>query len=182
MAAAPPAAVVARFGAAGSEPVPLSGGRGTAWRVGDVVLKPLDMSLGALRWQADVLGALAPDGVRIAAPLATRAGELVVDGWTAWPALAGRPTRRWADIVAAGERFHRALAGVERPSRLLDARTDPWANADRIAWREAAAGRDASVPEVARLLAARGSVDMPTRSSTATWPATCCSPRGCRPP
>jgi Ser/Thr protein kinase RdoA (MazF antagonist) len=99
------------------------------------MLKPLDTSLAALEWQADVLASLRPDGFRVAPPLRSRDGELVVEGWTAWPRLAGRHEPRWAEIVAAGERFHRALAGVERPA-WLDDRSDRWAHADRLAWAE----------------------------------------------
>jgi uncharacterized protein (TIGR02569 family) len=150
----PPAQVLAAFEVRAS-PEALSGGQATAWRAGDVVLKPLDMSIDALRWQAGVLGAAEPDGFRVAPPLRTTEGELVVDGWTAWPMLAGAHAPRWADIVAVGERFHRALAGVERPAAVLDARPDGWAQADRIAWGERPAGRFARVPEVAHLIAAR---------------------------
>jgi hypothetical protein len=115
-----------------------------------------------LRWQAKVLGSVEPDGFRVAAPLRTP-GELVVDGWTAWPMLAGAHAPRWADIIAVGERFHRALAGVERPAAVLDARIDDWARADRIAWGEQPAGRFARVPEVAYLLAARTAVSAPSQ-------------------
>jgi uncharacterized protein (TIGR02569 family) len=155
--ASPPAEVLAAFGVS-ARPEPLSGGQATAWRAGDVVLKPLDMSIDALRWQAEVLGSVEPDGFRVAPPLRTTEGELVVDCWTAWPLLAGAHAPRWADIVAVGERFHRALAGVERPAAVLDARTDGWARADRIAWGEQPAGELARVPEVAHLLAARTAV------------------------
>jgi hypothetical protein len=48
---APPANVLARF-AVSVRPEPLSGRQATAWRAGDIVLKPLDMSSDALRWQA----------------------------------------------------------------------------------------------------------------------------------
>ena len=41
---------------------------------------------------------------------------MVVDGWTAWSAVAGDHEQgRWADIIATGRRFHAALAGVPRP-------------------------------------------------------------------
>src|SRR5215207_8118569 len=111
--AEPPAHVLAAFEVSG-HPESLSGGQATAWRAGDVVLKPLDMSIDALRWQAEVLGSVEPDGFRVAAPMRSQDGELVVDGWTAWPMLAGVHAPRWADIVAVGERLHRALARVER--------------------------------------------------------------------
>jgi hypothetical protein len=38
-------------------------------------------------------------------------------------------------VVAAGVRFHSAIAHVPRPA-LLDLRTDDWAVADRVAWGE----------------------------------------------
>ena len=152
---APPLLVLTEFGAS-ADPTALAGGQATVWRAGSVVLKRLDMSLEALEWQAAVLGALSCDGFRVAAPLRSRGGELVVEGWTGWPFLAGDRTRRWADIVAAGERFHDALAGVEYPAALRDARTDPWARADRIAWGELPAGELAAIPEVARLIGAKG--------------------------
>jgi uncharacterized protein (TIGR02569 family) len=158
--AVPPPAVLAEFGAA-SDPTPLAGGQGTAWRVGELVLKPLDMSLDALAWQADVLSSVSSDGFRVAAPLRSRTGELVVQGWTAWPLLAGHHAPRWTDIIAVGERLHDALAAVRRPAAVLDPRNDMWARADRIAWGELPAGDFASVPEVARLLAANGPVGAP---------------------
>jgi uncharacterized protein (TIGR02569 family) len=136
----PPREVIAAFGA------------------DDVAMfKPLDMDGAALEWQAEVLASLEPDGFRVAAPLRARDGSLVVGGWTAWPRLEGRHEPRWAEIVAVGERFHRALAGFPRPA-VLDARTDPWAHADRIAWDEGDVHDD---PDIARLLAARRPVDAP---------------------
>ena len=141
--------MLAAFGAAG-EPQPLDG---VAWRAGEIVLKPLDMGEAALRWQAAVLRDLAVRELRVAAPLRARDDELVVDGWTAWPFLPGAHAPRWAEIVAAGERLHRALAGVPRPE-FLDARDDPWARADRVAWEELPAAGPVA-PEVERLLDAR---------------------------
>jgi uncharacterized protein (TIGR02569 family) len=159
---APSAAVLAAF-AVNGRPERLAGGQGTTWRAGDVVLKPLDMSIEAVRWQADVLGSLDPGGLRLAVPLRSGDGELVVDGWTAWPLLAGAHAPRWPEILAVGERLHRALAGVERPSAVLDARTDGWARADRIAWGEAPAADFAVLPEVSHLLAARTPVSSPSQ-------------------
>jgi uncharacterized protein (TIGR02569 family) len=130
----------------------------TAFASGDVVmLKPLDMHVAALEWQAGVLASIEPDGFRVVVPLRARDGRLVVDGWTAWPRLEGRHEPRWHEIAAVGERYHRALAGVSRPA-LLDARTDPWACADRLAWGDQA---EHDHPVVARLLAARRHVAAP---------------------
>jgi uncharacterized protein (TIGR02569 family) len=158
----PSAEVLAAFGV-GGRLQRLSGGQGTAWRAGEVVLKPLDMPIEELAWQAELLRGVACDGFRVAPPLRSRDGELVVEGWTASPLLAGAHAPRWRDILAVGERFYRALAAVERPSAILDARTDGWARADRIAWGEAPAADFARVPEVAHLLAARRPVGAPAQ-------------------
>jgi uncharacterized protein (TIGR02569 family) len=158
----PPPHVVDAFTTGRSPvPVPLSSGRGTAWRVGEVILKPLDLPVTELEWQAEILAGLTGDGFRVAAPLRSSDGELVVDGWSAWPRLAGGHRPRWTEIIAAGAHFHAALRGAPRPSELLDARTHHWARADRIAWGEApAAGRSA---EVAWLLQARRELHLPAQ-------------------
>ena len=118
--------------------MPLGGGRGLAWRAGDVVLKPAGESEAALVWQARVLALLPPDDVRVARSLPAIGGAFIVDGWSASTYCAGRhEPRRWLDIIEVGRRLHRALAPVDRPD-FLDARSDPWAVADRAAWGEMA--------------------------------------------
>ncbi|MEN3279541.1 MAG: hypothetical protein V7607_681 [Solirubrobacteraceae bacterium] len=79
----PPVEVLALFGVT-TRPEALAGGQGTAWRVGDLVLKPLDMSSEALRWQAEVLGDVwgALYGRRGAVTAANRVGR----GRAGWPA------------------------------------------------------------------------------------------------
>ena len=52
-----PGEVLAAFGLTGTVPMQLSGGQGTAWRAGHVVLQPAD-SLRAGRWFAEVYDAL----------------------------------------------------------------------------------------------------------------------------
>ena len=112
------------------EPVLLPGGTGRAWRVGSLVLKPLDRAPAEIAWQADVLGSIREDGFRITRPV-----PRIVDGWTAWEYVEGRhEPGRWLDIIAVGERFHTALAGVPRPSAVIDPGVEPWATGDRVAW------------------------------------------------
>jgi len=129
----PPAEVRTAFGATGN-PERLAGGQGTAWRLGDIVFKPIDISEEELNWQADLLPSLRPDGFRLSSPRRTGNGLLVVDDWCAWEFVAGHhQDRRWVDIIRGGEAFHAALSGVSRPT-FLDRRTDRWAVADRAAW------------------------------------------------
>jgi hypothetical protein len=100
----PSRAVLDAFGAAG-EPEPLPGGTGRSWRIGALVLKPLDRAPAEIEWQADVLGSVREDG-----------------------------PGRWLDITAAGERLHAALAGVPRPGGIVAPGVEPWATGDRVAW------------------------------------------------
>ncbi|MDT0260851.1 TIGR02569 family protein [Jatrophihabitans lederbergiae] len=150
----PPQAVREAFGVTG-EPLPLSGGQQTVWRVGEAVLKPMDCNLEALRWQAEVLRSLDghPD-FRVAPPLLTGAGLLVAAGWTAWRyEPGGHVPRRWPDIIAIGRAFHLATATLPEPA-FLRGRQDRWARADRVAWGDSPAAPFDRIPELAALFAA----------------------------
>ena len=122
--------VVEAFGATGKAQ-PLVGGQARAWLVAETVFKPLDMTLAALRWQAELLGRM--DGrsdFRVSPPLISSEGSLVVDGWTAWRFGAGHADpRRVGDIVAAGAAFHTALGDETMPTTLAE-RRDRWGTAD----------------------------------------------------
>lgn len=132
----PPRSVLELFGAKEAL-IRLPTGRGTAWRSGNLVFKPLDMTHRMLHWQARVLeGLVDRDDFRVAPPIQAQDGSLCVAGWTCWPYLAGaHPRRGWPEVIAAGEAFHAALAQLPRPG-FLDDRTDDWAIADRVAWGE----------------------------------------------
>jgi uncharacterized protein (TIGR02569 family) len=149
-AAAPPGHVCEAFGVR-ADPTPLPGGRGIAWRIDDLVFKPSDLAPGELTWHADVLPTVEARGVRLSFPKRTLGGELVVDGWTAWSFLPGEHVAgRWLDVIVAGDRFHQILTGLARPA-FLDARTDPWAIGDRVAWGELPVEPYRDVPHIARL-------------------------------
>lgn len=59
-----------------------------------------------------------------------------MDGWEAlqWVPGAADETRV-SDVLKAGEAFHRAVAGLPKPS-FINASDDPWGRADRMAWGE----------------------------------------------
>jgi uncharacterized protein (TIGR02569 family) len=147
----PPASVLAAFGVDAGLLQPLHSGQGMAWSAGELVLKPLDMTLDALVWQEAVLSDIAEDGFRLARPIRTRADKLVVAGWSAWQRLAGQHLPgRWADIGAVGERFHRASAHIPPPP-WHQRRTDPFARADRAAWDAEALAPFRSLPVIDQL-------------------------------
>src|SRR5258706_387202 len=98
--------VLASFGAS-ADPVSLPGGEGTAWRAGDVVLKPASDPRVA-RWTAELYRDLGPltdrgdPGFRVPRPLGTAAGDWVahdplVGAWVAWQWLPGQPAS-WAGV------------------------------------------------------------------------------------
>jgi uncharacterized protein (TIGR02569 family) len=127
----PPAHVLEAFGV-DDEPALLPGGRGTSWRVGALVLKPLDRAAGEIAWEAELLASIVQDGFRVARPRPE-----IVDGWTASEYVEGRHERgRWLDIISVGERLHAALAHVPRPGAILDGRMNPWEVGDNVAWGE----------------------------------------------
>ena len=156
--------MVGAFGLAGPA-LPLPGGPGRSWRVGDAVLKPLEGGPALLEWHADLLGRLdrRRDEFRVSVPLRTRDGGLSAAGWTASRYEPGAPRAgAWGDVLDVGARFHRALRGVPAPAELAG-RRDPWAVADRVAWGELGEGPAAGTPHLAPLLDAVRPVDEPSQ-------------------
>jgi uncharacterized protein (TIGR02569 family) len=149
---APPPHVLAAFGVS-AEPEPLAGGTGTTWRCGDLVLKPLDISVEELEWQGELLDGLCGAGFRVSRFRGSS------DGWCAWEHLAGaHRARAWPEVIAVGEHFHAAMAHVPRPA-FLDRRTSHWAVGDRVAWGERSARDFAQVKHLSRLVGALRPID-----------------------
>jgi uncharacterized protein (TIGR02569 family) len=157
----PPAAVLTAFGVAGT-PLPLAGGEGHSSSAGEVVFKPcLDSVEWA--WLGEQLPSVVQEGFRLALPLPARDGRWVVDGWCAQPLLEGRhpgDDGRWVEVLAVGERFHRAVTGLELPEFIAQ-RTDPWSVGDRVAWEEAEP--PVTHPLLERLLDIRRPVQLPAQ-------------------
>ena len=146
----PDPGVLAAFGAR-ADPVPLPGGEGTAWRAGEVVLKPAGDPRVA-RWTADLYRDLDLDplgsptarrdpGFRVPRPLRAAAGDWVAGGWVAWQWLHGEPASWagvspfWPRLIAASRAFHAALAGRPAPP-WLGRDGSPWTAGDQVAWGE----------------------------------------------
>lgn len=135
----PSRATLAEFGIGSahySELLNLPGGRGLTWRAGDTVLRP-SAGDGETVWKANVLAELPHSaGFRTPRPIATRSGAWTLDGWEAWRWLPGAADETCVtDVLDAGDAFHQAVRGLDRPD-FLDHADDPWARSDRIAWQE----------------------------------------------
>jgi uncharacterized protein (TIGR02569 family) len=119
---------------------PLPGGGGGSVVAGDLVLSP-GRDAATQDWLSPVLARLAvaldlerPQTVRIAMPIPARDGSWVVDGWAASRFEPDTTACTDLDVlVATGRVLHARLAVAvpERPAG-LDARTDRWAEADRL--------------------------------------------------
>ncbi len=166
-----PTAVLAAFGLDRVAPVRLSGGQGTAWLAGSVVLKPADIDR-ADRWNADVYDTLTGPGFRVPRPVRAGTGDWIAHGWTAWQRVSGAAadwsdvSPRWPELIAGSRALHGALADIPVP-RWRVTQDIPWTVGDQVAWGERdpdlvlgpAAGSIAG--QVRRLLAALRPVDLP---------------------
>lgn len=130
----PPLAVRRAFGA-GGQPELLSATSGGVWRVGDVVLKLVGDPV-----EAEFIAAVSAQLPSIASPVRADDAGWTHDGWAATRWVDAQPDpARWDEVLHAGDELHAALAALDRPwPPALDARTSPWAIADRVAWGEGA--------------------------------------------
>lgn len=129
-----PYAVLEAFGV---EPGSVSRSVGEARVYDGVVLKPVTHTDEA-EWCANVFEALEVPDLRLPRPLRAHNGAAVVMGWCGWEHVAGQPApERWLDVLAVADRLHRSLAGYARPG-WMGTKDDPWRQADRYAWDEAA--------------------------------------------
>lgn len=151
--------VLEAFGRHG-RPQPLSDDRHATWRVGDLVLKPADISYEQLEWQASLQRRLRDhDGFRMPQAARSLDGRLLVDGWYAMTFLEGRhEPARWPDIIAVGAVFHDAVADEQVPS-FLEQRRDPWSIGDRVAWGAEASDDLPETKHLDRLLATLAGLD-----------------------
>ena len=121
-------------------PRPLPGGQGLSVLAGSLVLKPHAADhFAEACWSAEVVEQLSGRalGFRVARPVRSRDGALLVEGWSATEVLEGElrgvGPDDWNALFEAGRAYNEALLGIARPG-LLDSRTHRWALADRVAF------------------------------------------------
>lgn len=142
MVSGPPPHVFDLF-AVPDEVVPIPGGQGHSVRAGDLVLSPgrdprvstwLDPVLARLAVRLDERPGRRPRDLRIAMPVPARNGEWVVDGWGASRFEPGTVACHDLELLlATGRLLHAELdSAVRARPEVLDARTDRWAEAERL--------------------------------------------------
>ena len=119
----------------------LAGGAGQIWTDGRVVLKPVGC-VPEHNWVCETFTAWDGSEVRVPEPVApfdTHDADWSVDGWGAHAYVAGRDLdldRELQVVRHASDAFHDSLKDEPRPA-FMDARNDPWAFGDRLAWESA---------------------------------------------
>jgi len=166
----PSASVLAAFGA--NEPaVRFTKGRGQTWDAGGLVLKPVEDE-GEARWVAELSAALPQHRFRLARPIATREGDWVAEGWSAWTRVEGEHSAtRWPELLTAAAAFHDALRNLPKPefisrqerSASSSVALDRWRVADRIVWGGPVPEEFAQRAPLDALFAARRPVDLPSQ-------------------
>jgi hypothetical protein len=138
--------VMKAFGVRAEGLLPLAGAlEQTAWRAGDLVLKPVQAANhDEGEWVAAVLDGIVEEGFRVIKPVRAAHGGWLENGWTAWEWFEGEHERTdWRAVIAAADAFHRALPAAIAQARVdfrpawLDARDHRWALAEATVWHGA---------------------------------------------
>ncbi len=136
----------------------LPGGAGHAWTDGRLVLKPVGC-VSEHAWVCGVYAAWDSDVVRVPEPVAPRGADgddWSAEGWGAHVFVRGRDVdlvRELRLVKEASDAFHHSVKDLPRPD-FMDAREDPWAYGDRLAWEEAEPDGDDDALAVIRRLTA----------------------------
>jgi len=164
----PTRAAVHAFGLRAEKLRRLPGGIGHAWTDGQIVVKPVGC-LPEHDWKCEVTASWDDADVRVPEPVrpaGSNDGSWSVDGWGGHVFLPGRDAallEELAIVRAASDVFHAAVRDLPRPE-FMDARDDPWAFGDRLAWEDAEPAGDAeTLTLIERLLEKRGPVSTPAQ-------------------
>ena len=162
--AAIPGHVAGAFGVT-APGVPLPGGEGRAFRCGDLVLRRESLNTPEIpdaMFTADLFSRIpASDAFRVPRPRAARDGNWLHDGWSCWTFVEGRwaTAAEAAEMVAAIEAFHRAIADEPCPA-YLRGRALVYDRADRGAFGGLPDGVDPALePTLVALYALRRPLD-----------------------
>ena len=127
----PPTEVISAFGCKGT-PKPLDGGEGRSFRIENYVLKPVE-NIALYEWCADLLQRLRVFDIRFSAPIATRDGHFVHNGWGASLYEPGSHRNGdWKEKLRVGRSFHEAMNQVV--AKPIPDRDDRWSQAHEIVW------------------------------------------------
>lgn len=113
--------------------VPLAGGQGSSWRVGDFVLKPNEESYEGI---SIMVNQLEPIGFRVSYHHPTLSGSYTYNGWgctkfEAWKEVTGRIQEKYAVALS----LHDLFWAIQRPTDWHPS-DSPWSRAHEFVWWE----------------------------------------------
>jgi len=130
----PPKKVVDNFGIIGKMKK-FSGGQGTTYLIGNMVLKPVEYE-PEFNWVAKTFSKLKSKQLRLPRYIKSKNNKWVEDGWGAYHYIDGRHyKKRIEEKKEVSEKFHHLIKNLSCP-KFIEKREDPWAKADRMAWEE----------------------------------------------
>lgn len=132
----PPGVALAKAFGSDATPIVLSGGQGTTYRSGEIILKPTG-NIESSNWQAELFSKIeSTTEVRIAKPVKSTKGLWVHEGYVAWTVLEGKHTvGNYDEKLSASIAFHKLLKDFPKPS-FLGTASSSWATADLVAWQK----------------------------------------------
>ena len=126
--------VLESFGAR-SEPKRLPGGEGNTFLADGIIFKK-SFNDDEVIWIAKHYSEIKQNGFRIARPIVSKNGGLIIDSWTAQENLEGKEIAgRWEEKVQISQNLHKALKNFPMPN-FVHERQDSYAVANRMAWGE----------------------------------------------
>ncbi len=129
----PPTIETAKAFGSTVEPVLLSGGQGTSYVSGNIVLKPTGGKSGT-QWRAEVFSNLPQSAeVRFHRPIKSVNGQWDYDGYVAWTFLKGEHIKgQYSKKLKASHAFHKLLKDIPQPEGLKTPRGS-WSTGNWVA-------------------------------------------------
>ncbi len=127
----------------------LAGGQGQAFRVGDLVLKPVE-NPDRYEWACRLINTVDNPAFRVSRPRIDGSGNYAFLGWGATAYEPGREVRgNWTQKLCVCRAFHESLRSTSRDT--MPPASDLWSVGNDIAWEEAALPGDLDAEIQARL-------------------------------
>lgn len=119
--------------------LPLTGGQGNSWRVGDFVLKPHESAYEGI---SHIVNQLQPTNFRISRHHTTLSGNYTYRGWWCTHFELGREvTGRITEKYHIAQELHDLLSTIQKPTNWHPS-DSPWSRAHEIVWWERALPED----------------------------------------
>ena len=127
---------VAKIFGSNEMPVLLLGGQGSAYRSGNIILKPTNDKVESEELANLVSSVVSSRELRIPRPIKSINNNWIEENYVAWEFLEGKEIGlRYEQKIQICEEFSQIFKNIGKPS-FIELRNDPWSIADRVTWEE----------------------------------------------